>query len=227
MSIKTNKSIFYHIPKTGGTWANLAIRHSTKKNKDFTYLRPKIDYNVKNNTAYMNLLIAHAFGMSGAHETKWGIDSEDKDGLFSYSFVREPLAWYKSYWASAQYMRDHNSKLWNRSVLHHLLKDDFEGFVNNVVKIFPMGALTAIYKCFLGENGDDLDFVGKQENLVEDFITAMKMAGENFDEKKVRDIGIQNSGEKWKKDVSFDISRTTRNKLMKSEKWVTKTFYNG
>ncbi len=224
MSVRTNKSIYYHIPKTGGTWANRAIRFSMINNSDFEYKRPEIDYD--NN--YWQLLMSHSLGMKRAHETQWGISKKDKENLFSFTFVREPLDWYKSYWASARYMRDNESKMWQNSILHFALEDDFQGFIKNVTKMFPTGALTAIYKCFLGENGNDLDFVGKQENLTEDLIKALTLAGEDFNEKVIRDMGHFNTKESWgykKKDFSFDLNRKYHRKLMKSERWITEKFY--
>ncbi len=223
MSIVTNKSIFYHIPKTGGTWVNMALRRSMKGNADFKYKRPTLDYDNKDN--YWKRLLSHSLGMNKAHETQWGMPKIEKEGLFSYSFVREPLSWYESYWASAKYMRDNDSPLWKESLLHFALEDTFEEFVRNTMKMFPKGALTAIYKLFLGENGDDLDFVGRMENLEDDLVRALTLAGETFNEKKIRSLDLINTGHIWKKDESFKLSKEVSRKLRKREKWVLDTFY--
>ena len=99
---------------------------------------------------------------------------------------------------------------------------DFEKFINNAIEMFPGGAVSTFYKCFLGENGDTLDFVGKQENLTEDFIKALTLAGEDFDEKKIREmkrINVKDS------DIPTKISDDLRERLEAVEKWTINKFY--
>lgn len=68
--IKSN-AIFFHIPKTGGTWVHKALENS----------------GVKIETYYPN---------GHPHNTYKEESIEEK---YLFAFVRHPFSWYKSYWA--------------------------------------------------------------------------------------------------------------------------------
>jgi Tfp pilus assembly protein PilF len=96
---------------------------------------------------------------------------------FVGAFVRDPIDWYRSYWSyrmergwRPQYPLD-----------RHCRNDDFESFVRCAVTTLP-GALGNIYTSYVGEPGADVDFVGRQERLAEDFMRFLRLAGEEFDE---------------------------------------------
>ena len=222
MSLRLNKSIFYHIPKTGGTWVNYAIRKAMIDNKDLIYRRPKLK---RADDDYSNWreVVSHSLGMRRAHETQWGIANEEKDDIFSFTFVRKPLDWYKSYWADRKFSREtKNKKYWGAFPLDFAWDESFDQFVLNATKMFSQGALTLIYQSFLGLDGDDLDFVGRQENLVEDLVKALTLAGEDFNEEKLRNVGKKNVSAPF----DFGLSNSARSKLLRRERWVTKTFYD-
>ncbi|WP_282206076.1 tetratricopeptide repeat protein [Kitasatospora fiedleri] len=95
---------------------------------------------------------------------------------FVGAFVRDPLEWYRSYWSYRM------EKGWRPQypLDEHCESDDFETFVRRAVTTLP-GALGNIYASYAGEPGAEVDFVGRQENLQEDFARFLDLAGERFD----------------------------------------------
>ncbi|WBB78446.1 hypothetical protein O7606_19760 [Micromonospora sp. WMMD882] len=98
------------------------------------------------------------------------------------AFVRDPVEWYRSYWAyrmergwRPQYPLD-----------EQCASDDFETFVRRAVSILP-GALGNIYTSYVGPPEAEIDFVGRQERLVDDFARFLRLAGEEFDEATLRE----------------------------------------
>lgn len=97
------------------------------------------------------------------------------------AFVRDPLEWYRSYWAyrmergwRPQYPLD-----------KHCQSDDFEMFVRNAFSILP-GALSNIYSSYVGKPSDEIDFIGRQEQLADDFASFLRLIGEVADESALR-----------------------------------------
>ncbi|RAJ42428.1 hypothetical protein K353_02783 [Kitasatospora sp. SolWspMP-SS2h] len=95
---------------------------------------------------------------------------------FVGAFVRDPLEWYRSYWSYRM------EKGWRPQypLDEHCESDDFETFVRRAVTTLP-GALGNIYASYVGEPGAEVDFVGRQEDLREDFARFLDLAGERFD----------------------------------------------
>ena len=226
MPIKTNKSIFYHIPKTGGSWVKTALRKSMGTNDDFMFVRPKPNYDRIDDSVYWQHKLAGLFPLRRGHLAACGLKEKDKEGLFSYTFVRRHLDWYRSWWVNKTYTINKLRK-WKTFLLDYAYDPNFEQFITNVINMFPSGALTTIYQCYLGRDGNDLDFVGTQENLVEDLIKALTLAGEDFDEDVIRNLGKVNTSASRKLSTDLPISPKLEKKLNTREKWITKTFYDG
>ncbi|MFD6425055.1 hypothetical protein [Streptomyces sp. NPDC060198] len=95
---------------------------------------------------------------------------------FVGAFVRDPLEWYRSYWSYRM------EKGWRPQypLDEHCESDDFETFVRRAVTTLP-GALGNIYTSYVGAPGEEVDFVGRQENLADDFARFLELAGEEFD----------------------------------------------
>ncbi|MFC9438724.1 hypothetical protein [Nocardia sp. NPDC057030] len=93
------------------------------------------------------------------------------------AFVRNPIEWYRSYWAYRM------EKGWRpRYPLdEHCASDDFETFVRKAVSVLP-GALGNIYRSYVGPPDAEIDFIGHQERLAEDFAKFLRTIGEEFDE---------------------------------------------
>lgn len=70
------------------------------------------------------------------------------------------------------------------AVLNGLGNPDFNQFVRNVIHKRP-GYVTELYGWY---TKPQMDFIGKQENLVDDFIRVLEMMSVNFDEEYIRNF---------------------------------------
>ena len=114
------------------------------------------------------------------------------------TFVRHPLDWYRSAWL---YWRETGRfpRLEHEPRVEH---EDFERFVSNCMAVEPRGYLSQLYENFCGTLPGEISVIGKQENLVNDLVRLLKLAGVAFDESKLRVVKSQNVGGK-KSEVTF------------------------
>jgi len=111
-------------------------------------------------------------------------------GLFTIAFVRHPWTWWKSYWL---YKRSHGWGFENRFDLR-CMDNQFERFMLKVLEKTP-GHCTNVFQRFVGQHDRQVDFVGAYENLVGDMVTALVLAGEPFDEQRLRHTKVRNAGD--------------------------------
>lgn len=141
----TNKFVFHHFPKTGGTSIISALsQYSTKF--DGTGL-----WNM-----FSNIDEAGRDWVTFLHEGKMHQpirEIEDLPDYFSFAFVRNPFDLMVSFWFTSG------------------CKLEFDEFVSNQLKIEIVPATRWTQHEYLTDNKGNLlvDFVGKFENLVEDF----------------------------------------------------------
>jgi len=221
MAFRTSKFIYYHIPKTGGTWAKNAMLKA-----GIVYVRAKYYYGTSLNHPE-KLITAHKLGLKREHETPVGVLDEDRHKLFSFTFVRSPLAWYKSFWAHRKIAPRLGAT--HRFALDWLMDENFEKFMINVLEKYPEGFLTKVYQLYLGERGDDLGYVGRQENLREDLITALNLAGEKFNKMIIRSEKKRNvfaGNDFFKNSDLLKISDELVKYLEEKEGWIMDTFYS-
>ena len=167
MPLLHKKSLFFHIPKTGGNWVRSALRASCDVQLE---------------------LQDHTFPMRVTSD------------YYKFCFVRHPLTWYKSFF------NYRNSRKWQsvkRMELDNYSCGDFNVFIKRVCK-YTNGFLTSLFKKYT----QDVDFVGKQENLVDDLVTALKSAGETFDEGKLR--GTQRLNLSDSESLTYDVKLEQR-----------------
>ncbi len=164
MALVTNKSVFLHIPKCCG----LFIRHIFKT--------CKIDH----------------FELGDQHSHFPDIAVNQPPGFFDkrfiFSFVRHPLTWYQSRWA---FRVKHGWKL-QHPLDYHCASNDFAMFVDNLLKYKPDGWFTWECRSFINQCPRPIDFVGRTENLVDDVIKALMLAGESFNPAVVRKCPVVN-----------------------------------
>ena len=111
------------------------------------------------------------------------------NGKFVFTFVRHPLSWYRSHWAWKK-----NSGIFEEVSLWHPTwqidrlchSETFELFVDSCLKHQPH-YLSYLFPLYTGVGERVVDFVGKQETLKADLITALTLAGETFDEDLIQD----------------------------------------
>jgi len=196
--LQTAKSAFYYIPRTGSVFCSEMIQANIKA-VDITETPGQVkeeDYD------------KYAFGLFNRHTAP-----KDND-LFTFCFVRHPIGWYESFWRA---VKGRTRGVDKRFTLADCWSESFDEFVNNCVDKFPNGFLTQMYGYFIGT-----DFVGRQENLREDLIEALTLAGEEFDADMIRNskpINVEKYGE-------GELSKETIDKLLKSEKLIMETFYD-
>lgn len=90
------------------------------------------------------------------------------------AFVRDPVEWYRSYWAYRM------ERGWRPAYAldRECRSDDFETFVRRAVSILP-GALGNIYDSYIGPPDREIDFVGRQERLGADLARFLRMIGQD------------------------------------------------
>lgn len=201
------RSVYFHIPKTGGTWTRHALKVAVK---DFLEdVRPP--------------LTGHWYNLRLEHISPANAPKELLRDKFLFTFVRNPITWYQSTWAQR------NDCGWSDPdvlVIDRLFKgSEFNEFVLGCMERFPGGMLTRIYKEFTGEDLQRVDYIGKQENLRQDLITALTKAKEGFNAEIIKNMAQLNVisrragyGEKRK------YRREVFEKLLEYEKWVFDSF---
>lgn len=199
--ILKNGSVFLHIPKTGGTWIASVL-------KDLNLIHKRIS-------------VKHATFLCGKRELyKFAVGEISKDKKiqpppFSFCFVRNPINWYESWY---KYITDPIRKgrtfgseidirYWHpTAILNNLVDEDFNIFVENVNKKRP-GYVTELYGWFTLHK---VNFIGKQENLVNDFIKVLKIMNINFDEDFIRNYPRQNESRKLDKEIIWNKEILTK-----------------
>lgn len=90
-------------------------------------------------------------------------------------FVRHPLSWHYSYW---QYKQQYSSQ-WTPDKLEYdrlCMSECFDQYLNKVETNYP-NDMRILYERFAGTEDNPVWFIGKQENLAEDFKLLMDKAG--------------------------------------------------
>ena len=205
MAACTDKSVFYHIPKTGGIWVKEAMRRSGLR-----YGRCR------------NRRVGHPFGLKREHATPDVIIDEHKTGRFSFCFVRHPVSWLRSHWC----YRVMTQILDPKTPLDRAWDDLFEPFVLNVLERYPNGYVTQLYQFYVGSGADGVDFIGRQENLADDLVSALTLAGEDFDEQALRAMKRVNVASGNPKFGSLCVlAKGLEFEIMDADRWVMDTFY--
>lgn len=172
MACTTPKTVFFLIPRTGGTWVETALKRLFGKQCekmvcDFGWDLP----------------------INGIHIPPTAFKNEIPK--FTFTFVRHPFDWYASYY---QFLE--KDKSWNV-------------FVNNM-----LGKYSKLVKKF-----EQVDFVGRTENLYFDLCKALEMAGEEFDESKIPSQHVNRS---IPKAIDFSVRRKD---IVEAESYVMEKYY--
>lgn len=192
MALVLPRSIFLHIPKTGGEWVRAAIHNSAiavRESNRGLRTAERMHTNLLNTAG----LGAWNFAHRGRPWTWYR-----RGGRFLFSFVRCPLQWHASRWAykSSEGIWDENDPMDAACY-----SEDFEQYMWRMIENFP-GHASDMFEFYTGrpETGE-IDFIGRCESLADDLVRALRLAGEKFDEARIRATPPQNvSGQspEWK-----------------------------
>jgi hypothetical protein len=158
----TARTLFLHVPKTGGTWVTGAV------------LASGVPATAPDAPHY-----AAAYSATGHASLA---DVPEFADRFRVAFVRHPLDWWRSYWGHR--MREgvwHEDEELDRLAGH----EDFNEFVRRVIEHAPY-RLGSMYDNFVGTPAHEVEFVGRFEHLVDDLCIALRLSGETFDEAVLR-----------------------------------------
>ena len=197
-----NGAVFLHIPKTGGKWVI-----SVLKELDL------VKFNFSHNHADMERTINfhRHFPMHFIRQTiKHGYYLKKLKTAFKFCFVRHPLKYYESYFKFAASLgwpetmgKMPGSNDWHpNSPFYGCESDDFNVFMKNIMSKHP-GYVTELYSSFTRPS---IDFIGKNENLVEDLIKVLDIMKINFDPDLVRNHSPKNVSKAPQKPIQWDNS---------------------
>jgi len=184
MALALPHSIFFHIPKTGGSWVRRAIVNAGIPANE---VMGQNFYDKRSIHTVLDTLY-HAFPVDvHAH------------GKFRFTFVRHPLTWYQSMWA-------HHAHIgWSSD--YYSRPYTFGAFVEHTLNMRP-AHLSLVYR-FYG----DVEYIGRTETLADDLVHALRMAGEEFDEARLRATPRINelaSLSPWKEQCEYTPELTAR-----------------
>ena len=176
-------ALFLHVPKTGGMWVSAALR-------DLGAVRCRVATKHSDMERVLNCARRHPGRYVEAVFKAGPAWQRHARGAFKFCFVRHPLAWYESYWS---FTRARGWTVWGvdkrghprwhpNAPLDGLGDDDFNRFMRNVLARSP-GYVSRMYAWYATPA---IDFVGKQEHLVDDLMTALRTIGCAFDERALR-----------------------------------------
>ncbi len=191
MPLITPRLVFLHLPKTGGTWIRAAL--------------PRAGIQCRNVGQYNGHVIPRA---------------RAKRGRLVFTFVRETVSWYGSYWAFKT-KRDGWGVRSDPGPRQHINTFDadcraetFEEFICNVLELWPGHYTREYIEPFTAA----ADVVGRYEHLADDLVQILQRADEPFDEERLRlthpqrvtGRGIRFAGRLWLPD-------NLRDRLVESE----------
>lgn len=150
--------------------------------------------------------------------------TKSKD-TYNFCFVRHPYTWWPSFYE------------WSKNTRFSDMEKESPNFDTWIQDYgaFWMGLYTRLVMRYIGEDpvyASDvkMNFVGKTENLFSDLYTALKNAGEEFDEERyhrlVSEIDTKESLTKWsnKQEYTRTISDTSKDIIYRAEQYIFDTF---
>ena len=222
MTAQNKELIFYHIPKTGGIWVRRSLENiGIEVARVANVKRPEL-----------MLRFYKEFNLIGGHSCPRTTQGRHKKGRFSFAFVRHPLTWYRSFYA----FRIISGFIQKERMFAPDCALDFnsyDNYIRNLLDMFP-GFLTKYYQYYVGEDLGEVDFIGRQENLYDDFIKAMDMSGVMYDKSKIDGNSRENAAyeaNKRKKyhgksfEEQFTLSEDLEKELLHEERWIIDNFY--
>jgi hypothetical protein len=210
-----NGGVFLHIPKTGGSWVTKVLTEQKLVRANFGHKHATFDRVVfRENFEKSHKLIPC---LVGRWVTKYLAPSQLCEE-FMFCFVRHPLKWLESYWRFCKKLewKDwgavRSKTYWHpNAILNGLGDDNFEAFVWNVLKRRP-GYVSELFSQYTQAG---IDYIGRQENLVDDLLAALDRMNENYDEDFIRNYQRVNVSQTRRSEVRW--SSRLREAALKTE----------
>jgi len=191
----TQRMIFVHVPKTGGSWVTEAVRSAGVP-------------------AWAPAPTSGRDDPVHAHADLREVAASDR---FSVAFVRHPLDWWRSYWG-------HRMRAgWDpASGIDDAASDDFNEFV---VKVLDRGewSFDRVVRRFVGLPSPSVDFVGRFEHLLEDTCDALRLAGEEFSTDAITRLAPANANDYGRFPAAYRPEVAAR--LAEAERETIERFY--
>lgn len=195
MALRLPRSIFIHIPRTGGYWIREALTAANVPTNMCIGSLPTED-------------IAHRIQHSPLKNI---VDQE----VPTFAFVRHPCTWVQSFWVFQ--MKSGKRFMQDKGQLTHIFSENFEEFIENLIEKKP-GYISRMYKSFLCDGKRTVTHIGKKEHLVDDTVRILRSIGEQFDEDLLRSVPPKNvyMDPEWQMRALFH-SRELYQRLIESE----------
>ncbi len=189
-----NGAVFLHIPKTGGSWVSKALEEQDLVKCYFSH--PHADMERVLNYP------RHYFGTYLRQRLKFGskLHQEIVAG-YKFCFVRNPFDWYESYWRYMEglkwkpFQQDHQQagqlkgRNWHPTgFIEPFGASDFNQFIRNITANYP-GYLSQLYSSYTPPG--EVQFIGKQETLIDDLVQILHASNASFNEEQLRDRAHQ------------------------------------
>jgi hypothetical protein len=173
-----NGAVFLHIPKTGGTWIKHALEDLDLIEAPLGHQHADWEHAFWHDKLHSDLKVVRYIVRRAIRSPR--AQPRSHPDCFKFCFVREPLRWYESYWRFMQSM-EWNWKSWGDekdpykwhpcAMINSLGSGDFNEFIHNVNRKRP-GFVTEMYGWYVRPG---IGFVGRQEYLREDLMTALTL----------------------------------------------------
>ena len=202
-----SRSLFLHIPKTGG--------------KSVENLLSQCGIASKYATIRQNYWGPSRWRVSRTHCYPWMYRNDETQPIERiFAFVRHPIAWYESRW---RYMWDspgHRKRgrvpCWEVAAL---FDEDFNVWMERVLVHQP-AYVTRLYERYLGPiGGEVVHYVGRTENLIADAVTILRLIGYTVP----LDIAAERRNASTKREIVWSME--LKSKILAVERATMDRFY--
>ena len=198
---------FWHIPKTGGRWVLEAL--SRRRTRAGLSRVKRVHPETK------------PFMLFGHHAPPSQVAEELKRDRFHFCFVRHPLSWYKSWWS----YRIRRSRSDKRHYCDRWHRDTCDEFVNVMLDAHPKGFVTELFQLYVGTHTDQMDYIGRTENLLADLKEICRLSGQPIEIPFDNLAPINVSSTLPEIAPRAVVSLETAERVNAVEHWVLDTFY--
>jgi hypothetical protein len=186
-----NGAAFLHVPKTGGTWIKRVLQELDLIEAHLGHIHNDWDRSFWHDKMHADLKVAKYLIRRAVRSPR--AQARINPDCFKFCFIREPLHWYESYWRFMQGL-EWNWKNWGDerdpykwhpcAMVNTLGSPDFNTFMHNVNKKRP-GFVTEMYGWYVRPG---IGFVGRQERLEKDLMTAFALMNLDVDAARVAKV---------------------------------------